>query len=79
MYAEYRESRQARLAAYCKVVRLIRPEARDIIGIATEAVGDENRSEDIIWYDGRNWPEEERAEATYLTIGASWLQAKLSY
>ena len=66
LYADYREVRRKLLEAYCLVTKLKFPEAMDIVGIATEAGASENRSEDAVYYDAREWGPEEQAEAQSL-------------
>jgi hypothetical protein len=65
-YEEYREFRRELLAAYCQVVKLKFPDAQDIVGIATETGQDDGRSEDALYFDARNWTDEEQAEAQRL-------------
>lgn len=66
-YEEYREVRRIVLQAYCLVFRRKRKEAKDIIGIATEAgAGGDGRSEDLIYLDGRFWNSDLEAEAARL-------------
>jgi hypothetical protein len=64
----YREGRMKFLEAYCLVTKLKMPDAEDIIGIATESgnSADMLRSEDALYYDARNWTEEEESEAKNL-------------
>ena len=62
-YPEYREVRRNLLETYCMVTKLQFPEAKDIIGIATETGLEEDRSEDAVYYDASEWTEEEQAEA----------------
>ena len=54
------------LEAYCKVTKLDVPKALDIVGIATESGINEFSSEDSIYYDAHDWPNEEKAEAKRL-------------
>jgi hypothetical protein len=55
-YHRYREARRNYLFACCKVARLQCPEAKDIIGIATETgIRNKHRSEDALYLDLRNW------------------------
>lgn len=61
--AEYREGRGGVLEAYCLVTRLQFSDALDIVGIATEAGKGSSRSEDIMYYDARNWDAEDEADA----------------
>jgi hypothetical protein len=63
---DYRELRCKLLQALCMVVRLKYPEAKDIVGIATESGDGDLRSEDLVYLDGRYWTAEMEAEATML-------------
>ena len=55
-HPRYREVRRDFLAACCSVVRLEYPDARDIIGIATESgLDNHGRSEDALYLDGSHW------------------------
>jgi hypothetical protein len=63
---DYREVRQKLLEALCLVTRLKYPEARDIVGLATEAGDVTLRSEDVLYLDGSCWTEELQAEAESL-------------
>jgi hypothetical protein len=70
----YREVRSGMLQAYCKVTRLVFPEARDILGIATEpglSIG--RRSKDFIYLDGTVWSDEDEAEARETQRRFGWL------
>jgi hypothetical protein len=58
-YHTYRERRVALLAAYCHVAKIRRPELLDIVGIATEPVNVDKRSEDLVYLDARNWTQED--------------------
>jgi len=53
---DYRLARRSFLESCCAVVRLEFPDAKDIIGIATES-GEHHgsRSEDAIYFDARHW------------------------
>lgn len=58
-YEEYREVRRSFLEACCGVVKVKHPDAKDIVGIATESGRDfEGRSEDAIYLDARVWTAE---------------------
>ena len=53
---EYRSARQNFLAACCQVTKLKFPDAKDIIGIATETgIKNKIRSEDACYFDASNW------------------------
>ncbi len=56
---EYREVRRLLLAEYCGVVKVIFPQAQDIVGIATDPGVNGRKSEDFIYLDASNWTEEE--------------------
>lgn len=62
-YEEYRDVRGDLLLRYIKISKLQYPDAQDIIGIATETGFDKNRSEDCIYFDAREWSQEDRDEA----------------
>jgi SEC-C motif-containing protein len=58
-YDEYRVVRRNLLEATCLVLRNDYPNAKDIVGIATEPyTSGEIRSEDLIYVDGRYWTPE---------------------
>jgi hypothetical protein len=65
-YDTYRERRAALLAAYCHVAKVRRPELLDIIGIATEPVDIDRRSEDLVYLDARHWTQEDQAQTLEL-------------
>ena len=54
------------LEALCLVVKLVRPDATDIVGLATEPGLGIQRSEDVMYYDARSWCEEHRQRAEQL-------------
>ncbi|MEP7293872.1 MAG: SEC-C domain-containing protein, partial [Chloroflexota bacterium] len=61
---EYRKARGNLLEIYCRVIKFRFSDAVDIIGIATEtASGSESRSEDLMYFDARNWTEDDNIEA----------------
>lgn len=62
---KYRQGRRAFLEAYCLVTKLTFPAAEHIVGIATEAAWEKNRSEDAMYYDAREWTWEEQDEARW--------------
>jgi len=62
-YEEYRTVRKNLLQTTCEIVRYKFPEARDIVGIATEPSGIEGSSEDLIYLDGSQWTAELDANA----------------
>jgi hypothetical protein len=63
--SEYREMRRGFLQSYCMVVKHKFPDAEDIIGFATESGRREHGSEDLIYFDARQWTEEEQKDAEY--------------
>lgn len=66
-YEEYRTVRCNLLEAYCMATRLKFPDAKDIVGIASEPWSHEGgRSEDLICMDATNWSKELEAEALEL-------------
>jgi len=62
-YDDYRVVRRRLLEAYCAVVKARYPEAQDVIGVATEPAGYDERSEDAAYLDARNWTAEDQTEA----------------
>jgi hypothetical protein len=60
---EYRNLRAQLLSDYCHVAKLKYPEARDIIGIATEAGLGERRSEDLMYLNTSDWSAKAEAHA----------------
>jgi hypothetical protein len=65
-HLEYRERRSGLLAAYCQVAKIYRPKLRDIIGIATEPIDFDVRSEDLIYLNARRWRAEDQRNAETL-------------
>jgi len=64
---EYRTLRRDVLYSYCLVVRLKFSDAKDIVGFATDSGIGVLRSEDLIYYDGRNWSDEDKENAEYFS------------
>ena len=62
-YQDNRLARQAFLEACCGVVKLVYPDALDIVGIATESGRGNEGSEDAMYLDAREWTEEMNAQA----------------
>jgi hypothetical protein len=63
-YEEYRTARGELLAGCCNVVKLKFPEARHIIGIATEPrFGNNGRSEDVVYFDASEWTMKDEIKA----------------
>ena len=65
-YEDYREVRRKLLQAYCMVLKVLYPEAEDIVGIATEDRTAVTRSEDAVYLDARQWTDEDQSEALSL-------------
>lgn len=65
-YEKYREVRREMLHAHCIITKLNFPNAKDIIGIATESGRKEEGSEDLIYYDARNWTDKDKKSAEKL-------------
>jgi hypothetical protein len=64
---EYRIVRRQHLADCCAVAKLEYPDAKDIVGIATESGPDHlNRSEDAIYFDAREWNTQMESDARML-------------
>jgi len=66
----YRKARRFYLESVCQVVRLVFPEATDIVGLAFEPKDrqDSLSSEDAVYFDARTWNDELEAEAKELQI-----------
>ena len=65
-YEVYRKGRARLLAAYCLVTRLEYSDAHYVVGIATEPLNSDDRSEDMCVLDGSHWTEETAKEAEAL-------------
>lgn len=65
-YEKYRTGRRNMLQAACWVLKALRPEATDIVGIATEEGSVEEHSEDAVYLDARTWSAEDQAKALRL-------------
>jgi hypothetical protein len=66
-YDEYALVRRTLLEAYCRVVRHRFSGAMDIVGIAAEPAGNEDGSEDLLYFNGRNWTADLDPEARSLS------------
>jgi hypothetical protein len=64
--SDYREVRRNLLEALCMVVKVIYPDAQDIVGFASESGRTQTGSEDAIYLDARNWSQEHQVEAESL-------------
>jgi len=63
-YEEYREYRGAHLEACIRVLKLLYPDALDIVGIAMDSgLETPNRSEDAMYFDARNWNDADQRDA----------------
>jgi len=51
----YRQVRRQVLEAYCMVLKVLFPEALDLVGVATEPGEATARSQDVIYIDARDW------------------------
>jgi hypothetical protein len=60
---EYRSLRSRLLSDYCDVAKLRYPQAKDIVGIASEAGPQSHRSEDFAYLDASQWSPEDEARA----------------
>lgn len=59
----YREIRSSYLERCCYVTKLRYPDATDIIAVATEASDAPSRSEDVMYFDARQWTDEMARQA----------------
>jgi hypothetical protein len=62
-HSDYRERRTALLSAYCRIAKAENPLLMDIMGIATEPIDHDGRSEDLIYLDARQWTVTDQEEA----------------
>jgi hypothetical protein len=60
---EYRKFRYSLLSTYCHIVKLKWPDAQGIVGIATESGLEDDRSEDMVYFDASKWTPEDEAKA----------------
>jgi hypothetical protein len=65
-YEKYREIRREMLLTHCLITKLDFPNAKDVIGIATESGKAKQESQDLIYYDARNWSYKEKKDAEKL-------------
>ena len=65
-HSEYRERRAGLLSAYCEIAKIYRPNLLDIIGIGTEPIDYDSRSEDLVYLDARRWNREHQDKAEEL-------------
>ena len=67
-YEEYRTVRRNILKACCMCLKFKFQNAEDIVGLATEpGIENEDRSEDAIYYDAREWSSEDERKAVELS------------
>ncbi len=74
-YEKYREVRRGMLHAHCVITKLNFPNAKDIIGIATESGRKGDGSEDLVYYDARIWTDKDKRNAEKLK--SDLIRAKL--
>jgi hypothetical protein len=60
---DYRNIRRNILHNYCMAAKVRFPKAEKIIGIATESISHQRRSNDLIYIDARNWTRDHQKEA----------------
>ena len=63
---QYRLTREQMLEACCIITKLVYPDAKDIVGVATETWGTDGRSEDFLYLDARGWSEQDYEKARLL-------------
>ena len=63
---DYREVRKKMLADYCQIAKVDYPSVIHIIGIAHEPVDNETSSEDFVYLDAAEWPDDMKQEALRL-------------
>lgn len=74
-YEKYRTGRRNMLQAACWVLKALRPEAKDIVGVAVDQ-GD--RSEDAVYLNARTWSNEDQTKALQLQQELDLFQDDLS-
>ncbi len=62
-HEEYRRVRESFLQKSCMVARLMNPSIKHILGFATETGLDPKRSEDLLYFDCKNWDSEIEEQA----------------
>ncbi|MDO8290163.1 MAG: SEC-C metal-binding domain-containing protein [Parvibaculum sp.] len=73
-YKEYRDFRIQLINAYCHVAKLKLPEAKYIVGIATESLMSDGRSEDLAYLDVSNWTSDHQEYAEKLVHDFGFMQ-----
>lgn len=74
-YEKYRVMRREMLFAHCLITKLEYPDAKDIIGIATESGRKGEGSEDLVYYDATDWTDKDKKNAEKLK--SNLIRAKL--
>ena len=62
--AKYRLTRREMLVSLCRATRQRWPAALDVVGLATEPTTSVERSEDLVYLDGREWTDAQDEETT---------------
>jgi hypothetical protein len=73
---EYRKVRRSLLEAYCRVAKVESPDAKQIVGVATEPASFTRRSEDLAYLDARSWTESDDEDARRIQTEWNLLQEK---
>jgi hypothetical protein len=60
---EYRRNRGNSLRNYCIAIKGQHPEVRHVVGISTNPLGEEWRSEEVVYLDATEWTEEQQRGA----------------
>jgi hypothetical protein len=71
-YETYREVRRDCLAGYLKIVKAMRPDAMDVVGVAFDT-NTRGCSEDLAYLDARIWSEDDQREAEELQRDTGFL------
>ena len=62
-YDDHRRSRRILLACYCRALKIRVPALQHVVGIATEPLDGERRSEDLVYLDVSQWTERDAEDA----------------
>lgn len=76
---DYRTRRRELLHAYAYVTKYLYPEAGDIVAFGVEARDVQERTEDVLFVDAREWNDEMAAEAKHLMEEHSILNKTINY
>ena len=76
--ARYREVRGTVLADYCACLAAFTPDARMIVGIATEGAESEERSFDLVQVDPSDMTDEQHEEARQVASEEGWFQKRVT-